>query len=200
MFSSAYINKLLSLSVVGGDWEQFSLRLHHVRCFFDGWNTADFLNPVLKNFRQYTKSPPHQKLFQLTSIMLRSVFWISWPLKIWLIGCPTMSVRNYHSMLCSIPQDCRFHMAIWQCRHWFDCVWSGSKCFGLSLYTQIWAKFKQKPCPVLKWIQCVVVVNKLPLERLSMWLSFWHVLKFVNVKQNYMTTFTATCDGSCWSK
>jgi len=26
------------------------------------------------------------------------------------IGCPKMSVRNYHSMLCNIPEDCRHHI------------------------------------------------------------------------------------------
>jgi len=30
----------------------------------------------------------------------------SWPLKIWPIGCPETSVKNYHYTLCNIPGEC----------------------------------------------------------------------------------------------
>jgi len=31
------------------------------------------------------------------------------------IGCPEMSVQNYHSTLRSISEDHRSHMTIWRC-------------------------------------------------------------------------------------
>jgi len=40
-----------------------------------------------------------RRLCQLTSVLLYSVFWISWPLKMERISCSRMSVQNYHSML-----------------------------------------------------------------------------------------------------
>ena len=46
----------------------------------------------------------------LTSVILCSLFWISWPLKLGLIGCLKMLVWNYHSMLCNISGEHRSHM------------------------------------------------------------------------------------------
>jgi hypothetical protein len=36
--------------------------------------------------------------------------WTSWTWKMGLIGCPEMSVQNYHSTLCNISEDCRSHL------------------------------------------------------------------------------------------
>jgi len=41
-------------------------------------------------------------------------FWISWPLKMGLMGCPKTSVRKFHSLLCNIPEERRPHMMIWR--------------------------------------------------------------------------------------
>lgn len=46
-----------------------------------------------------------RKLHQLTSVTLCSLFWISWPLKMGLIGFPEMLVGNSQSTLCSISHD-----------------------------------------------------------------------------------------------
>ena len=34
----------------------------------------------------------------------------SWTLKMGLICCPKMSVRNYHYLLCNNPEECSFHL------------------------------------------------------------------------------------------
>jgi len=39
-------------------------------------------------------------------------FWILWPLKMGLMGCPKTSVRKYHSLLRNIPEECRPHVMI----------------------------------------------------------------------------------------
>jgi hypothetical protein len=58
--------------------------------------------------RWWTKS--HKKRWcQLTEVVLWYLFWISWYLKIGLIDCPQMLVRNYHSTLCNIPEGHRSH-------------------------------------------------------------------------------------------
>jgi len=69
--------------------------------------------------------PPKKKLCRLMSVMLCSVSLIYWPLKKGPIGCPEGSVRNYHFMLLSIPEEHRPHMTIWRCRPWFGSAWSG---------------------------------------------------------------------------
>jgi len=38
--------------------------------------------------------------------------WISWALNMGPIGCPKMWVRNYHSMLCNIPEERRCQLCI----------------------------------------------------------------------------------------
>jgi len=30
-----------------------------------------------------------------------------------MVGCPEISVQNYHSPLCNVPEQCRSHMTIW---------------------------------------------------------------------------------------
>jgi hypothetical protein len=37
---------------------------------------------------------------------------ISWPMKMGPIGCPETMVRNYHYVLCDIPEDCRSYLYI----------------------------------------------------------------------------------------
>jgi hypothetical protein len=66
-----------------------------------------------------------RKIVSVNSVMLCSLFWISSPLKLGLIGCPKMSVQNYHSTLCSISEEHRSHM-IWRCRPWFGTAWFGA--------------------------------------------------------------------------
>jgi len=45
------------------------------------------------------KGPKKRRQCQWISGVLGSLFWISWSLKMGLIGCPKMLVRNYHSIL-----------------------------------------------------------------------------------------------------
>jgi hypothetical protein len=71
------------------------------------------------------KSPSPPKKCQLTAVMLCSIFWISWPLRMGLIGCPKTLVTNYHSTLCNISEKWRSNMTIWWCRAWFGPAWSG---------------------------------------------------------------------------
>jgi len=37
----------------------------------------------------------------------------------------SQNVRNYHSTLHNISDECRSHMTIWWCRLWFGFAWSG---------------------------------------------------------------------------
>jgi len=66
---------------------------------------------------------------QLNSLVYGSVFWISWSLKLGLIGFPEMSVQNYHSTLPNISLEHRPHV-IWWCRPWFGSTWSASEPSG----------------------------------------------------------------------
>jgi hypothetical protein len=67
-----------------------------------------------------------RKICQLTSVVFCSLFLIYVPLKMGVTACPKTSVRNYHSMLCNIPEERRFHR-MWECRPWFGSAWSGSE-------------------------------------------------------------------------
>ena len=80
-----------------------------------------------KKIRQWTKHTPFQKekFCWLTSVMLCALFWI---LKMGSIGCLKRWLRNYHSTLCNIAEECRFHMMIWRCRPWFGSARSSSEC------------------------------------------------------------------------
>ena len=55
-------------------------------------------------------------------------FWISWLLKMGPVGCPEMTVRNYHSTLHNTSEEWRSHMMIWP---WFVFTWSSSEWSGL---------------------------------------------------------------------
>jgi len=66
-----------------------------------------------------------------------SLFLICWPLKVCLIGCPKMSVRNYHSGLHNIVEGRRSHMTIWQRTPWFGSARCGSEWSGMVLHTGI---------------------------------------------------------------
>jgi len=46
-----------------------------------------------------------RRLCQLISVTLCSLFWISWPLKMRLIGCPEMLVGNSQSTLCNTSYE-----------------------------------------------------------------------------------------------
>jgi len=93
---------------------------------------------------------------ELTSIVLCSLFWISWPLKLELTQSPTTLVGNYHSVLHNISTKCRSHMTISCCRSWFDSTRSGSEwsrvAWSSSVFhtciqddlTYLSAKFKEK--------------------------------------------------------
>jgi hypothetical protein len=89
-----------------------------------GNETASLWNiMLLYKIRWWTVSQK-RKLCELTPVMLSSLFWISWLLKMGLIGRPETSVRNYHSTLHNIPEEWRTHMMIWWCRPWFGSAWS----------------------------------------------------------------------------
>jgi hypothetical protein len=77
----------------------------------------------LKNYMEGKVSKKKNKrLFPLTSFVPCSLYWISWRVKLGSIGCPETLVRNYHSTVCSISEECRSHwwLMIWWCWHWFD--------------------------------------------------------------------------------
>jgi len=63
----------------------------------------------IPNHTPHTPSHPKKKLCQLTSGMLFSLYWISWPLKMGPIGFPETSVMNYHFTLCNISDEQRSH-------------------------------------------------------------------------------------------
>jgi hypothetical protein len=70
--------------------------------------------------------------------MFSSLFWISCPLKMGLLGCPKTSVRNLHFTLCNISEYHSSHKTSWQCRSWFGSARSTSERSGSGLYTQTW--------------------------------------------------------------
>ena len=71
--------------------------------------------------------PPHPKLCQLTSVMLCSLFWISWCWKMGTIGYPQMSVPNYHTTL---HNDLAVQALVWIRTVWLRvisyAVWFGT--------------------------------------------------------------------------
>jgi len=81
----------------------------------------------LKNF--IVDKVPHlkKKNCQLTSVVLSSLPWNSWPLKLGPIECFETLVTKYHSSLHNIPQERRSHIKIWWCRPWFGSAWFDSK-------------------------------------------------------------------------
>jgi hypothetical protein len=109
------------------------------------------------------------RLCQITSVMLCSLFWDSWPLKTGRIGCLEMQLTNYHCMLCNISEECRSYGSIWRRRPWFDWAWSGSDRSGLMRYssalhteieddlTYLSAGFKEKTLSCI-WVNTVVMV------------------------------------------
>ena len=81
----------------------------------------------LKKIRQTEFPTLQKKYFQLISVIMYFLFWISWAFKIGLIACLKTSVTNYHSMLHNIPQECRLHLMIWRRRPWFGSALYGSE-------------------------------------------------------------------------
>ena len=84
-----------------------------------------------------------RRLCHVTSVMVCSLFWVSWPLKTGLIGCPEMRVTNYHCMLRNNPEECGSYVSIWWQRPWYGWAlsgWerSGSAQFSSVLDTRIW--------------------------------------------------------------
>jgi len=80
---------------------------------------------------------PKRTLCQLTSVVQCSPVTISWPLKMGLISCPKMLVKYYHSMLCSISEECRSLMTIWWCGPWFGSAWFSSVWSSSKFHKQI---------------------------------------------------------------
>ena len=84
----------------------------------------------------------NRRLCLVISVILCSLFWISWSLEMGLIGCLETTVRNYHSMLYNISEERRSHMTVWWCRprfvstFWFRCHsevnWMLSTCVNIS--------------------------------------------------------------------
>ena len=81
------------------------------------------------------KVPKKGKLCQLTSVILCSLFWISWPLKLGLINCPKTLLQNYLCMLCNILEERKSHMIWLQMVH-FRTIRFGEVWFG-TLYTNL---------------------------------------------------------------
>ena len=52
---------------------------------------------------------PKKKTVSVTPVALRSLFQMSWSLKMGPTGCSKMSVRNYHSILFNIAAQRRYH-------------------------------------------------------------------------------------------
>jgi hypothetical protein len=97
--------------------------------------TVDMTCCSRRHSSSFTIIPPKKKrkrLCQLTSLMLRSLFWISWHLKLDLISCPEMSVWNYHPTLHNISLEHRPRMILWD-RPWFGTVWFGTSYMNLGL-------------------------------------------------------------------
>jgi hypothetical protein len=88
-------------------------------------NTVGFWNAVHLWEIRWRLSPQKRGVCQLTSLVLCSPFWKSWPLLLGLTGCPKPSVQNYHFTLRNISEKHTPHM-IWQCRLWLDTARSGS--------------------------------------------------------------------------
>jgi hypothetical protein len=105
----------------------------------------------------------------LTSVVLCSLFWISSPLKMGLMGCPKTLVRNYPSTLCNVPEQCRSHMTICQCMPSFGSTRSASEQSGSAPHTRIYgdlthisAKFKGKNLVCIQ-VNTVYSINERPM-------------------------------------
>jgi hypothetical protein len=91
-----------------------------------------------------------------TSILLFSLFWISWLLKLGLIVFPKCHYE-FTALRCIIYQAEHRSDMLWQCRPWFCSAWSGSErsvllhsgwAFHKWIYddfTYMSSKFKEKP-------------------------------------------------------
>ena len=73
--------------------------------------------------------PKKKRLCHLTSVILWSLFWISWTLE---AGTDRLS-QNFSVELppYTASKECRSHM-VWQSRTWFGSAWSGSEWSGLA--------------------------------------------------------------------
>jgi len=70
-----------------------------VRCLFD-WKWKELVSETLCVVKKlYHGWSPKRKKNVSTSILLFSLFWISWLLKLGLISCPEMSLWIYCSTL-----------------------------------------------------------------------------------------------------
>ena len=98
-----------------------------------------------KKIRWWTKSQKGRLLCQLTSVMLFSFFWISWPSKLGLIDFPEMSVRNYHFMLhyylrrVEISHDLVMLALVWLCMVQFSASYAHIRLPHIFML-QIWGR------------------------------------------------------------
>jgi len=67
---------------------------------------------------------PKKEDCQWSSVVLCSLFWILWPLKMGPICRPATMVRNYHSTMHNVSEERRSHKTIWWRRPWFGSAWS----------------------------------------------------------------------------
>jgi len=107
-----------------------------------------------------------KRLCQLTSVVLCSPFWISSLLQMELIGCLKTVVRNYPSMLCNIPEECRSPLTICQCMLLFGSTRFSSERSGSAPHTRIYgnltyigAKFKRKTLSCIQ-VNTVYSINE----------------------------------------
>jgi len=118
--------------------------VHQDRCFF-AWKRKKSPSCVFKELDDGERETERrgekeweggsERDLRLTSVVLCSLFWISWPLKMGLISCSEMPVMNYHSMLLNVLQESRSHVMIW-CRSGSErssLLWSGSALFYVNL-------------------------------------------------------------------
>jgi len=85
-----------------------------------------------------------RRLCQLTSIMFCSLCWISWPLKLRLIGCPETMVRNYHCTLHVTSEEHTSHMLVWLCMVQFRGIRFGASVLIWDDLTYLSSKFKEE--------------------------------------------------------
>jgi len=81
---------------------------------------------------------------QLTSVMLCSLFWISWPLKMGLIGCPEMCREfpvhtvQYLTRMQLSHDDLVMQALVWLQMVWFRAIRFGMVQFGASYTNSRW--------------------------------------------------------------
>jgi hypothetical protein len=118
------VHSLTSYCFYGAKWLRTAQSKRYTRL---GASLLENGNKCHASLQIRQRQRPKKRLCQLTLVLLCSRFCISWPLMMGPTGCPEMSVRNYHSMLHHIPEECRFHMTMWWSIPLFGSAWSSWK-------------------------------------------------------------------------